>query len=114
METATNVPTCPQCHVPVRPIDYFCYNCGATLHPKPLPVSIEKQLMLYTGSVILLPMGIVWGFRYLRQPGTKSKIVGTVCIIISIITMTYVTLFAINFINTVQDELHRQLQNVGY
>src|SRR3989338_8705721 len=109
METATNVPTCQKCHVSVMPIDYFCYNCGAALHSKPLSISIEKQLLLYVGSIVLLPFGIVWGFRYLFQANTKAKIVGIICIIISVVALTYITLYTIKFINTVQDELHKKL-----
>lgn len=114
MVTVTKAPLCPTCHVPVRAIDYFCYNCGANLHPKPLDTSIGKQLMLYIGSVILLPFGIVWGFRYLKQPDSKSKLVGIITIIITIVTLIYVTVYTINFINAFQEELHRQLQDVGY
>jgi hypothetical protein len=70
--------------------------------------------MLYIGSVILMPFGVIWGYKYLREQNPKAKIIGGVIIAISIVAMIYVTLYSINFINTVQEELHRQLQNVGY
>lgn len=114
MEPNTPAPQCPSCHVAVRPTDYFCFNCGANLKPVPPSLSIGKQLMLYIGSVILAPFGIIWGWRYLRQPNSKSKIVGTIAIVLTLITLTVVTVYAINIINEAQDELHRQLQNVGY
>ena len=109
---------CPSCHMQVRPTDYFCYNCGTNLKPKPMSISIWKQLLLYIGSVVLVPFGIIWGFRYLRQPGKKAKIVGTITIIITIISTILVTIYTINLINEVQKQVNegieKQLQNVGY
>jgi len=109
---------CPSCHVQVRPTDYFCYNCGANLKPKPMSISIWMQIALYIGSAILVPFGIIWGYRYLRQPGTEAKMVGTISIIITIISTTIVTIYTINLINDVQRQVNegieKQLQNVGY
>src|ERR1700690_2123516 len=58
---------CPMCHIQVRLTDYFCYNCGKNLHPKPLSTSIEIQILYYVGSLVLPPMGFIWGFRYIRE-----------------------------------------------
>ena len=116
MEQATALPTCPQCHVQVRPSDYFCFNCGKVLHEKPMSVSVGRQIALYIGSVVLVPFGVIWGFRYLRQPGTQAKMVGLTSIIITIVTCTFLTFYTINFVNQVQDELHKKLlqMNSGY
>ncbi|OGK13969.1 hypothetical protein A3A93_04975 [Candidatus Roizmanbacteria bacterium RIFCSPLOWO2_01_FULL_38_12] len=109
---------CPKCHSLVRPTDYFCYNCGTNLKPKPLNTSIFMQLVLYVGSVVLVPFGIIWGWRYLRQPFTKSKIVGSITIIITIISTIIITIYSINLINDVQRQVNegieKQLRNVGY
>ena len=76
------------------------------------------QIALYIGSAILVPFGIIWGYRYLRQPGTEAKMVGTISIIITIISTTIVTIYTINLINDVQRQVNegieKQLQNVGY
>jgi len=109
---------CPSCHLQVRSTDYFCYNCGANLKPKPFSISIWRQLLLYIGSIVLVPFGIIWGIRYLRQPDTAAKIVGTITIIITIISTTLVTIYTINLLNDVQKQVNegieKQLQNVGY
>jgi hypothetical protein len=115
--TPQSTPTtynCPACHIVVRSTDYFCFNCGKNLKPVPLNTSIWKQILLYVGSVILAPFGIIWGFRYLRESNAKAKIIGVLCIILTIITCILLTVYAINIINQAQDELHKQLQNVGY
>src|SRR5689334_13095391 len=91
META---PTCPVCHTAVSATHYYCFNCGANLKPAPLSVSISKQISLYIKSILLPPMGIVWGMRYLRQPDPKSKLVGVIAITLTIITLV-ITIVAV-------------------
>lgn len=105
---------CPSCHIIVRQSDYFCFNCGKNLKPAPLNISIWKQILLYGGSIVLAPFGVIWGFRYLRDANPKAKIVGIVCIVLTLITLTAVTIYSINLINKVQDEVHKQLQMYNY
>lgn len=114
MDQVAALPNCPQCHIQVRTTDYFCFNCGKNLQEKPMDVSILKQIVLYIGCIILVPFGFIWGFRYLRQAGDKQKIVGIVCIVITLLATIFVTIYTINFINTVQDQISDQLKNVGY
>jgi hypothetical protein len=78
---------CSQCHVAVRVSDYFCFNCGKNLKPKPLSTSVSTQLIYYAGSVFLPPMGIIWGIKYLKEKESKAKIVGIVCITITVVVL---------------------------
>ena len=101
---------CPACHIEVRLTDYFCFNCGKNLRPKPLPTSISSQIILYLKSIVFLPLGIIWGIRYLRQPDRSSKIVGLITIVLTIVIIVIVTRTTVNFIGVLNDQVSSQLQ----
>ena len=107
-------PICPKCHVAVKTTDYFCYNCGTNVHPKPLSTSVTTQLLIYIGSITLPPLGLFWGFKYLRQPDQGSKIVGIVAIILTIIILVLTVIFTVNLVNTINTQVNQQLQNVQF
>lgn len=102
--------TCSKCHSVVKSSDYFCFNCGNSLKPRPLETSLVHQILIYVGSILLPPIGIIWGVRYLRQKEQKCKIIGIICIFLTIISLIFVAILAINTINTVNSEVSRQLQ----
>lgn len=100
---------CPKCHVDVRLSDYFCFNCGQALRTKPESVSLVKQMTVYLLSFLLPPLGIIWGIRYLRQDGSNSKIVGTVAIVLTLISLAVTLVFTINLANTVNQQIESQM-----
>lgn len=99
---------CPVCHTSVRPTDYFCFNCGKNLHPAPPSTTIEKQLMIYIGSFLLPPMGVIWGFPYLRASDTKSKTVGYIAVAITVVT---IIIYAV-WINKIMSGVSQQMNQV--
>ena len=101
---------CPVCHAAVRPTDYFCFNCGKNLKPKPPSTSVSRQALLYLGSLLLPPLGLIWGWRYLRQPDSTSKIIGTVAILITFISLIVTSWLVITTINTVNKQVNQQLR----
>ena len=84
------------------------------LKPKPLSTSIEKQILLYLGSLILPPMGFVWGIRYLRENEIKGKITGLICIILTFISLVLVIIWTNNFVRSVQEQVNSQLDIQGF
>jgi len=102
---------CPACHVTVRPEDYFCYNCGQNLRPKPLSTSFSGQLVVYLKSLLLPPWGVILGMRYLRQPDRRSKLVGWAAIILTVVILMVVIKLTMNMITLVNDQVGQQLQN---
>ena len=104
---------CPTCHQSVRRTDYFCYNCGKNLRPRPLSNSFSSQIILYIKTLLLPPLGIIWGFRYLRQQGVASKIVGLITIVITIIEIILLIKFTISLVNTVNQQIYQQTQLFG-
>jgi hypothetical protein len=106
------VTVCPTCHVNVRITDYYCFNCGKNLHEKPPSLSIITMVSIVIGSLLLPPMGIIWGVRYLKQSDVKSRLVGLVAILITIIELIWLTFITIGLINQINSQVNSQIQNI--
>jgi hypothetical protein len=103
---------CPACHVVVRPGDYFCFNCGKNLHPVPPSTSFSTLLAYFVGSIVLVPMGIIWGFRYLRSQDIKAKLFGAFLIICTCIELAVIGNVSVKAYNSVNDQIQQQLPNI--
>lgn len=86
--------TCPKCHAAIDASWFFCPQCAAVVRERPLDTSVMKQILIYGVSFFLAPFGLAWGIKYLRSKDTRSRIVGTVAIILTItaLSMTFATL----------------------
>lgn len=104
--------SCPRCHTQVKNTDYFCFNCGQNLKPKPPSTSTVQQLIIYLESFFLPPYGIILGMRYLKQNDNKSKAVGIIAIIITIISLYTVVRLTLDLIKTVNTGINTQLQGI--
>lgn len=104
--------TCPTCHVEVRPTDYFCYNCGHNLKPKPLSTSLVKQFMLYVGSMLLPPLGLVWGWPYLKEQTLKAKMIGIVTILLTVISLVTSVYYAMQFANSINERVNDEMSRL--
>lgn len=70
------------------------------------------QLGIYAGSIILAPMGLVWGFRYLRQPGSMAKVVGVISIVLTIGTLVIASKLVTSYITSVNEQVTQQLNGM--
>ena len=82
-------PTCQSCHTAVRVTDFYCFNCGKNLYPEKPSTSVGTQTWLYIKSAVLIPFGVIWAIPYLRQSDKKSRIIGWVSVIITVVTVIY-------------------------
>lgn len=105
-------PKCPVCHTVVRPSDYYCFNCGKNLHEKPLSTSLTTELMYYAGSLLLPPMGIWWGFKYLRQDDPVSKRIGYMCMVITVVATILAVRWTMQIMTGVNAQVNQQLQGI--
>lgn len=103
---------CPGCHIQVRQTDYFCYNCGKNLHPRSLSTTLATQVLYYLGSLVLPPMGIVWGIRYLREQNNNAKIIGGIMIILTFIELFILIQFTIQIINMINTQVTNQTNSL--
>lgn len=106
-------PVCPTCHTQVRFSDYFCFNCGKNLHEKPPSITVMDQTLLYAGSIFLPPMGFIWGWKYIKQPDQKTRIVGIVAIAITVVVLLWAASYTVNIYNTVTKQVDTQLNGIG-
>jgi predicted amidophosphoribosyltransferase len=105
-------PSCPQCHTPVRPTDFFCSNCGKKLKAKPLSTTIATEIMYYIGSLALPPLGYWWGIKYLKQPDAVSKRIGILCIVITTISFIVTSIWALDYVNRLTATFGGQFNSV--
>jgi len=104
---------CPKCHQSVATDDYFCRNCGHNLRPRPLSTSLGSQIVLYLKTLLLPPLGIIWGFRYFRQSDTASKLVGLFAIIITIVEIIWLIQVTATTVDTANRQIYQQLKIYG-
>ncbi len=106
---------CRFCNAPISDNFFFCPTCGKKLHEP--PITIAKQIGIYTLSILLPPLGLWPGIKYVFQKDEKTKTVGVIAIILTIIS-TIVTLWL--FMTTITSITSgigsplNQYQNLGY
>ena len=114
MQALPVVAGCPTCHQPVAPTDYYCANCGQNLRPTPPSTSLGSQVELYLKSILLPPLGIIWSLKYLKQKELKAKLVGLTMIIITVVELGLIAKTTINLINTVNEQVNSQLNQMMF
>jgi len=82
--------TCKFCGQTVFTNYYFCPYCGKKLIEP--PITAIKEIGVYLLSAFLPPLGLWPGVKYLLQKNSRAKRVGTVAIVITIIS-TIITLW---------------------
>jgi hypothetical protein len=65
----------------------FCPNCGKTLRARPPATSVSRQIIVYLISFFLAPFGLWYAWKYLKQDNRKSKLIGTVSIVLTIVAV---------------------------
>ncbi len=77
--------TCSSCHkiIPLQDAK-FCPYCGKALT---ISTSAEKQIVVYLVSLLVPPFGFWYVWKYLRQGDRKSKIIGIVAAVLTIIAI---------------------------
>lgn len=83
---------CSVCKQPIQISWNFCPNCGNTLRVRPLSTSIGKQLVIYAVSFFLPPFGLGYAIKYIRQEDTKTKVVGIISIVLTILSVGLVVM----------------------
>ncbi|HEX8931611.1 MAG TPA: zinc ribbon domain-containing protein, partial [Patescibacteria group bacterium] len=83
----SEMPLCPNCKLPVLADFYYCPNCSQQLRPKPISVSLLKQIGVYLLSFFLPPFGLYPAIKYIRQSDPKTKIIGWVAIALTVISI---------------------------
>lgn len=89
----------------VRLSDYYCFNCGKNLKPAPPKTSTDAQIMLYLKSFLLPPFGLWYALPYLKTDNQKSKVIGSVAIILTFLSLAIAFKITLNLMNTVNQQM---------
>jgi len=103
--------TCPKCQTSNYNTDFFCRSCGVKLKEKPLSTSILKQFSVYLISFFLPPFGLVPGIKYLRQGDSKSKQIGIIAIVLTIVSLAVTIWLSLRIMGSVNQAVNSQLGN---
>jgi hypothetical protein len=99
--------TCPFCHFPLSGTFYFCPNCGKRINEP--PITIAKQIGIYLISVFLPPLGLWPGIKYLFSKDQKTKRVGTIAIVLTILSTVITIWLTMAFLNQITQSLTGQM-----
>ena len=114
MEESIKYAKCSQCHIDVRGSDYFCFNCGYNLKPKPPSTDFVSVMVLLLKSFILPPLGIYWGYSYIKQGDAKSKAVGFLAIAITVVMLILAFVWTKQFADTLNAQLGEQMNTLSF
>ncbi len=110
---------CKYCGFSVSETNYFCPNCGKKLKEPPQSTSIAKQIWVYAISILLPPLGLWPGIKYLRGNSILEKRIGLIAITLTIVSTIITIWLTFSLLNTPllfggSGSQLNQLQNLGY
>lgn len=112
-----NLLACKVCKYVIQESWYFCPNCGKKLKHKPRSNSVWSQIKVYAISILFPPLGIFPGLGYLLERNNKSKLIGLICIILTLLSLYVSIIYITNLLKQVDTELTHAvmpLQTLGY
>jgi hypothetical protein len=104
---------CPACHLDVQPDFFYCPYCRKELREKPVDTGVWAQIKLYMISVLIPPFGLPFTFKYLKSPDGKTRSIGWISVILTAAALALATLWAVNQVNKMTDEVNKQLNGYG-
>ncbi len=100
---------CPNCRKNVLLTDYFCPSCGKKLKNKPLSTSVGRQIYVYLLSFLLPPLGLWPAIKYLKQDSDKSRMIGFIAVVLTIVSAVLTIWFTLGFVSAFNQQLNSNL-----
>ncbi|MFA5025285.1 MAG: zinc ribbon domain-containing protein [Candidatus Shapirobacteria bacterium] len=104
---------CPKCHQQVNANDYFCPFCGYKIRSPPPSTTFGGILVLLIKTILLPPFGFIWGYRYLRQTNNKSKLIGLVVILITVVELVWGVKASVDLVDMANKQINQQFKLYG-
>src|SRR5581483_7606560 len=105
---------CPRCHASSPITSFFCPNCGRKLKEPPLSTSLLKQILLYSGAVLLPPSGLFTGIKYLSHgEDGKTKAIGVILLLLTFISVAVSVWILVGLWQETTSVLNAELGGVG-
>lgn len=80
-------------------------------------MTIAKQIGIYAISILLPPLGLWPGIKYIFQKDEKTKVVGIIAVILTIVSTVVTAWLFMNFLTNATSGINSSLdqyQNLGY
>ncbi len=100
---------CPKCGYQILPTYNFCPNCGYRFKNPPLSTSLGKQIYLYLISILLPPLGLFPGIKYLLDKNPTAKIIGIILITLTLLSSVIYVKLSMDLVNSQVNQLNTQL-----
>jgi uncharacterized membrane protein YvbJ len=97
---------CKECGHEISDEATACPNCGKPQKDRPLAASISKQAYVYFVSLFLPPFGLWYVWKYLKQKDVKSKKIGYVAAILTVISIIITVWFTEKTVNSINQSLN--------
>jgi hypothetical protein len=110
-----NPTICPFCHFTLNETFYFCPNCGKKINEP--PITILKEISVYLISILLPPLGLWPGIKYLFSKNARTKRAGMIAIALTIISTVITLWLSVALFNNLSKSVNSQMnqyQNLGY
>ena len=110
-----NPTVCPFCHFTLLETFYFCPNCGKKLSEP--PITTLKEISVYLISILLPPLGLWPGIKYLFSKNARTKRAGMIAITLTIISTIITLWLSVALFNNLSKSVNTQMnqyENLGY
>ena len=97
---------CPSCKSTVPITAYFCPNCGKQLKDKPPDATLLKQIIIYSVSLFLPPLGLYYVWKYLKYGDYELRKIGIIALILTVMSTVVTLWFTAGFINAFLQSLN--------
>jgi hypothetical protein len=105
---------CPFCNKTIDATAYFCPLCGKKVREKPVSTSFWPVAGLMISSILLPPLNLVWTARYLKSSEPKTKRIGIISLIITLIALVVGIWLAVVFAQNVNEQVNKQMKQYQY
>ena len=110
-----NPTVCPFCHFALNETFYFCPNCGKKISEP--PITTIKEIGVYLVSILLPPLGLWPGIKYIFSKNARTKRAGAIAIALTILSTIITLWLSVALFNTLSKSVNTQMnqyQNLGY
>ncbi len=107
---------CSACNFPLTETFSFCPNCGKKIKDPPVSISLATQIGIYLLSILLPPLGLWPGIKYIVKHDQKAQTIGMIAILLTIVSTIFtlwVTFAAFNQLNQTINTQTQQIEELG-
>jgi len=108
-----NTPSiCPACGQPTSTDAIFCPHCGKQLKDAPLSTTAFTQTWIYLLSVLLPPLGLWPGIKYMKHGDPKTRQIGWIAIVLTVLSGIITIWATFAFLNVYLSTLNESLNGI--